>query len=231
MKAGTSTGTEALPALEHRIGAGDVSLFGGVPTQTTSEDQRALLALQALVREGGKYANSTEAMLKGLARALPVSDLGKIQAFDADASEVNVAAIDPAPALCFIDGEHTNPAALSDFRFCLRVGAPDCVFAFHDDYIIAGAIRSARRLLRAQERRAVGMKLTGSVYVLVRGELAARAAARLAPLSQNGTAYFFRGALWMLRDRMRKRWPRLFKWAWRLRELLLGRATLGPLDG
>ena len=48
-----------------------------------------------------------------------------------------------APLIAFVDGEHTDEAALADARWCRAVlGARPGVIAFHDSWIVHRAIRS-----------------------------------------------------------------------------------------
>jgi hypothetical protein len=58
-----------------------------------------------------------------------------------DASEVDPSQITDRPQLALIDGEHTQNAALSDFRFCISVISNDGTIVFHDFGIIFPAIR------------------------------------------------------------------------------------------
>ncbi len=84
--------------------------------------------------------NSTELMMKSLANLSP-GDMDKITTFEKDAADVDPKKIERKPDLCFIDGEHTHKAALSDFRFCRRVLAPDGIIVFHDSHIIFTALK------------------------------------------------------------------------------------------
>ena len=85
--------------------------------------------------------NSTARMLE-LLRAVSPEGVGRIRTFDLDASAVPLESIQPRPHLCFIDGEHSEKAVLSDFAFCRSVLAPDGVIAFHDaDHVFTGLER------------------------------------------------------------------------------------------
>ncbi len=75
--------------------------------------------------------NSTARMIE-LLRAVSAGGVERIRTFDLDASAVSADAIQPRPNLCFIDGEHSEKAVISDFAFCRSVLAPDGVIAFHD---------------------------------------------------------------------------------------------------
>jgi hypothetical protein len=83
--------------------------------------------------------NSTARMLQWLGQ-IPGADLAKIQTFEEGTDTLKPEAISVTPDLCFIDGEHTDAAALRDARFCLSVAKPDGCIAFHDANLIYGAL-------------------------------------------------------------------------------------------
>ena len=120
-------------------------------------DERGL----TLLYEG----NSTERMLQHL-RSVDPDQISKITCFDSDAKEIDPALIDQPPDMCFIDGEHTNAAVLSDFRFCLEVSAPNAGILFHDDWIIYQALVEIERSLRRRKVLFVPLKLPGSNYAI-----------------------------------------------------------------
>ena len=63
--------------------------------------------------------NSTERMLEHLRRVAPVD---KIKTIDGDTRHgIDAARITEKIHLCLIDGEHTDAASFSDFKFCLSV--------------------------------------------------------------------------------------------------------------
>jgi hypothetical protein len=86
--------------------------------------------------------NSTARMLENL-RDIEPNQVSKIVCFDKDASDVHSSDIPEPPSFCFIDGEHTRAAALSDFEFCLGVCSPDAAICFHDAHVVFEALRSA----------------------------------------------------------------------------------------
>ena len=86
--------------------------------------------------------NSTDRMLDNLKRVSP-NALHKISCFDDDAANIDPALISPKPQICFIDGEHTDRACVSDAEFCLKVIDRDGLLVFHD---------AIRRLQRAHGR-------------------------------------------------------------------------------
>jgi len=83
--------------------------------------------------------NSTERMLDRL-RAIPGADVAKITTLDASTQTLDPARVPARPALCFIDGEHTDGAAYADARFCAATLAGAGAIAFHDAQIVYGGI-------------------------------------------------------------------------------------------
>lgn len=73
--------------------------------------------------------NSTQRMLDLLAEVAPVD---KIRTIDGDTRTISPKQIEEKMQLCFIDGEHTDEAVLSDFKFCMEVLDDDGAIVFHD---------------------------------------------------------------------------------------------------
>jgi hypothetical protein len=107
-------------------------------------------------------ANSSERMLDNLRRVSP-DQVDKITCFDADAREIDPSSI-PRADFCFIDGEHTYNAVLSDFAFCLSVCAPNAAICFHDDNVIARALWDIVSDLRRKGIPFTPCKLTGQTF-------------------------------------------------------------------
>jgi predicted O-methyltransferase YrrM len=78
--------------------------------------------------------NSTERMLEQLLEVAP-EKMDKIVTIDGDSRSIKPDQISEKIDLCFIDGEHTDEAVLSDFKFCLGVLNKDGCIAFHDAQI------------------------------------------------------------------------------------------------
>ncbi|MEO6192756.1 MAG: class I SAM-dependent methyltransferase [Thermoanaerobaculia bacterium] len=112
--------------------------------------------------------NSTERMLANL-RAVDPDQVSKIVCFDSDARDVDPTRLADRPDLCFIDGEHTLRAVLSDFDFCLRVCAPRAIIFFHDDWVIHPALARILGSLRAQGKPFNAFKLQGSTFAIALG--------------------------------------------------------------
>lgn len=83
--------------------------------------------------------NTTERMLEEL-RRVPGAELAKLHTIDASTEQLDPAAIPGAPRLCFVDGEHTDEAALRDARFCRAVLHDEGCVLFHDAHVVYGGI-------------------------------------------------------------------------------------------
>jgi hypothetical protein len=93
-------------------------------------------------KRGGSWAyeeNSLQMMLS-LLRTLPVADLDKLTTFEAGTESLRPADLPEKPDLCFIDGEHTDEAALRDARFCAEALEGTGVIAFHDCQLLSDGI-------------------------------------------------------------------------------------------
>ena len=80
-----------------------------------------------------------------LLRAIPGADVGKLTTIEAGSEAVDPSTITVEPTLCFIDGEHTDRAALRDAMFCAAV-APRSIIAFHDRCAVKRAICAFMRV-------------------------------------------------------------------------------------
>jgi hypothetical protein len=109
--------------------------------------------------------NSEQAMLDNLRRVSP-EDVDKLACFSTDASRVPAGDIDTPPDICFIDGEHTDRAVLSDFAFCIGVCASDATIVFHDAGSTRRGIRACLRSLRRSGRAYLAHKLPGNTFVV-----------------------------------------------------------------
>lgn len=112
--------------------------------------------------------NSTARMLANL-RALDPDQVPKVVCFESDARDIDRSRLSDRPDLCFIDGEHTRSAVLSDFDFCFRVCSPRAIIYFHDDWIIYPALARILRTLRQQGTRFEALKLQGSTFAIALG--------------------------------------------------------------
>jgi len=132
-------------------------------TRIISIDSRRSLALDDRGETIQYPENSTENMLANL-RRIDATSLGKLVTFDVDASEIDPLDIPAAPHFCFIDGEHTRAAVLSDFEFCLRVCDPDAAICFHDARIVDSALREILSILNHRKIPVSALRLGGDTF-------------------------------------------------------------------
>jgi len=163
--------------------------------------------------------NSTARMLSNL-QAIAPDQMAKIVCFDADAREIDPALIPEPPDLCFIDGEHTKEAVLSDAAFCLRVCSPRAILCFHDDWIIYPALSAIARTLAGQGTRFRAFKLRGSTFAIALGSSSLPLDGYLREVAIDGRLFILR----LRARRLLKRYfpPALLPAARRLRRLLGG---------
>jgi Methyltransferase domain len=145
--------------------------------------------------------NSTARMLANL-RALDPAQVAKVICFDSDARNVDSAALASPPDLCFIDGEHTERAVLSDFDFCARVCAPRVIIGFHDDWVVYPALSRILRTLSRQGRPFAAAKLQGSTFAIALGAVSLPADDFLREVAVDGRWFILR----MRARRFLKRW-------------------------
>ena len=115
------------------------------------------------------HDNTTERMLS-LLDSVAGADLGKLVTFEADAADVGLESLPAVPQLCFVDGEHTYDAALSDARFCLRALRGEGAILFHDRAVVASAIAGFMAELAREGVPFVGYALPSVLFVVELGE-------------------------------------------------------------
>ncbi|HLX19513.1 MAG TPA: class I SAM-dependent methyltransferase [Gaiellaceae bacterium] len=98
--------------------------------------------------------NTTASMLEGLSR-VPGADMSKLSTFETTTVEMSSAALPQRPDCCFVDGEHTDEAVLTDARFCAEALEGAGVIAFHD----WGIVRSAIKAFIRERRRDISFAL------------------------------------------------------------------------
>jgi len=135
--------------------------------------------------------NSTERMLSNL-RALDPNQVAKVFCFDSDARGVDLTQISDPPDLCFIDGEHTKGAVLSDFDFCVRVCSSQAIICFHDDWIIYPALAEIIRGLRKRGTRFAAFKLHGSTFAIALGSSSIPEDDLIQEIAVNGRLFILR---------------------------------------
>jgi hypothetical protein len=152
--------------------------------------------------------NSTARMLENLRRVAP-DGLGKLRCCDADASTLDPASIPERADFCFIDGEHTHAAVLSDFAACLRLSTPDAAICFHDAFVVHRAIAAILESLREGGVDFDARKLGGSTFGIFLRHCPARRDARVRAASRDATAWLRERRL---RDRVPKRLVPAARW-------------------
>lgn len=142
------------------------SYLGGSLQQYVQDPKcRRMYSIDNRTRDGRHAENSEELMLRNLRTVAPAG-MGKLVCFSVEACRIAVDAIEEAPDICFIDGEHTDGAVFNDFVFCLDVCAPDSVIVFHDAGVTRAGIRECLRLLKHSGRPFVAHKLPGDTFVV-----------------------------------------------------------------
>ena len=142
---------------------------------------------------GARYAypeNSTAKMRENLSAAFPKADPERLNTMDCDAGEVTLECIARAPDFCFIDGEHTNAALISDMRFCLKVVKPDGLIGTHDSGFVGGGIQAMCAELEERNIPFEGLKLGGSLYAFALGSSGEHWREVLAEEIQDEDVYF-----------------------------------------
>lgn len=156
-----------------------------------SIDKRPLVQPDNRGRDYHYDGNSTERMLENL-RKVDKSQTSKIVCFDNDAKDVDQQLVVHRPNLCFIDGEHTTAAVLSDFDFCMRVSQKEATIYFHDASIIYPAIVEIIRGLKRQKIAFRPLKLDGDTFAIVLGESPVLQDAFIRSVAIDGRAFLIR---------------------------------------
>jgi len=140
--------------------------------QIISIDKRPLLQLDERGRSYDYDNNSTDRMIQHIRRALPAVNLDKLVTFDADAADVAPDDYPARPDLAFIDGEHMNRAAISDFLSIFKVCNKNSAIVFHASALVVDAIGAAESFLRYLEVPFKFYLMPDSISVFLLGALA-----------------------------------------------------------
>jgi len=134
--------------------------------------------------------NSTERMLQNLREVK--SDVAKLTTIDGDSRTIDPLRIEEKVDLCFIDGEHTDEAAISDFDFCRNVLAENGAIIFHDAQITYNGIATCLEKLRAQDVPFRAYVLPHVVFVVEIGDFPMHRHAKIADrLVENQLSFLF----------------------------------------
>jgi hypothetical protein len=88
------------------------------------------------------YPDNTTARMRHLLATVEGADLKKLEAIDTTTVTLDPETLGVRPALCFIDGEHTDEAVVRDARFCHRALPGQGWIAFHDSGIVYRGVGS-----------------------------------------------------------------------------------------
>lgn len=134
--------------------------------------------------------NSTERMMEMLATVS--EDRDKIITIDGDSKTIDPAQIGDKIQLCFIDGEHTDEAVLSDFELCLRVLDANGAIVFHDAQITYNGIADCIAHLKDKDIAFKAYVLPHIVFVIEIGDFPLHKNAAIAErLRDNYHSYLF----------------------------------------
>jgi hypothetical protein len=150
--------------------------------------------------------NTTERMISALA-GLPGAAMEKLVTYDASPEALSVASLPQPLHLCFIDGEHTDRAALRDARFCAEALGGRGVIAFHDYQIVGDAIRAFLREAWPDVSHAIAF--TGRVFAIELGD----GGMLDAPVIERAIASRWHSVVWRLMSRPRSATPLLAAWS------------------
>lgn len=132
-----------------------------------SVDKRVTQAPDAARAQSAYPANSTKLMQATLFAS--TGDISKLRCIDGDASAISPEVIEDRPALCFIDGEHTDTAVIRDYRFCRTVAADSSVICFHDADIVYGGLNTILEDLKSGGISFQAYNLPDRVFVIELG--------------------------------------------------------------
>ena len=113
--------------------------------------------------------NSTERMLENL-KAVAPAQVAKVVTIDGDTRQIEPAEIADKVTLCYIDGEHTDEAVWSDFKFCLSVLAENGAILFDDADIIYNGIADCLEYLKKNSIAFRAFVLPDKVFAIEIGD-------------------------------------------------------------
>ena len=100
------------------------------------------------------------------------SALHKVTCLDDDAANIDPATITPKPQICFIDGEHTDSACVSDARFCSMVMDHNGLLVFHDACVVYNGLATIVESLNARSMSFHAYNLPDVLFVIESGDCA-----------------------------------------------------------
>ena len=133
--------------------------------------------------------NSTARMLENLSK-VAVTD--KITAIDGSTRDIDRSRVDTKVDVCFIDGEHTDEAVLTDFKFCLDVMPDNGAVLFHDASVTYNGIELCLKHLEKSGIKFRAYSLPNIVFVIEIGDFPMhRNPAVLDRLTNNHASYIY----------------------------------------
>ena len=128
----------------------------------------------------------------GKLRSVAPEEMWKVTTIDGDSVMVEPSRIPDKIDLCFIDGEHTDRAVMSDLTFCLKVLADNGCIVFHDAQITYNGIAKCLEHLKQSNIQFRAYVLPHVVFVVEIGDFPVHEAAAIRErLVNNHEAYLF----------------------------------------
>jgi len=112
------------------------------------------------------YLNNSTARMLNLLKEVAPEQTDKITTIDGETSKIDPAKVSDKIQLCFIDGEHTDEAVFSDFKFCLDVLDDSGAILFHDAEITYNGIANCIRYLEENNIKFRAYNLPAIVFVI-----------------------------------------------------------------
>jgi hypothetical protein len=139
------------------------------------------------------YSRNSPVHMLDLLRTVQADRLDRITVFDSDIHQVPVSVIDPRPDICFIDGEHTDRAARSDYDHCRRLISENGVIVFHDANIVYRALQEIMHELDAVNARYTAYMLPSVIFVIEFGTSMLAETEDIRRLLQHNAETYFHG--------------------------------------
>lgn len=112
------------------------------------------------------YLNNSTARMMELLKEVAPEAIDKITTIDGDTRQINPSQVSDKMHLCLIDGEHTDEAVLSDFKFCLNVLDKSGAILFHDAAITYNGIADCLRYLEQNSIKFRAYNLPAIVFAI-----------------------------------------------------------------
>jgi Methyltransferase domain len=135
--------------------------------------------------------NSTARMIENLKTVAP-EQVGKVVTIDGDSRQIDASEIKEKVQLCYIDGEHTDEAAVADFMFCHKVLDVNGAILFDDANIIYNGIAQCLEYLKDNSINFNAYILPDKVFAVEIGDFSLhRNRAILERLTNNYQGYLY----------------------------------------